>query len=81
MDLKELNNRYEEIIQSNRPEEIKTNQLSMLMIYMTKLHLPYETRKMAKDSTSESLAIHVFLVKYLINRLPLFSCKRNIKCF
>ncbi|MDQ0209056.1 hypothetical protein [Alkalicoccobacillus murimartini] len=34
MDLKELNNRYEEIIHSNRPEEIKTNQLSMLMTYM-----------------------------------------------
>ncbi|MFK3939788.1 hypothetical protein ACI2JA_19960 [Alkalihalobacillus sp. NPDC078783] len=34
MDLKELNNRYEEIIQSNRPEEIKINQLSMLMMYM-----------------------------------------------
>ena len=34
MDLKELNNKYEEIIHSDRPEEIKTNQLSMLMTYM-----------------------------------------------
>ncbi|MBM0067934.1 hypothetical protein [Alkalicoccobacillus gibsonii] len=34
MDIKELNQRYEEIIHSNRPENIKTNQLSMLMTYM-----------------------------------------------
>ena len=34
MDLKEINNRYEEIIHSDRPEDIKTNQLSMLMTYM-----------------------------------------------
>lgn len=34
MDLKEINNRYEEIIHSDSPVEIKTNQLSMLMTYM-----------------------------------------------
>jgi len=34
MDLKKINSRYEEIIHSDRPEEIKTNQLSMLMTYM-----------------------------------------------
>lgn len=34
MNLKELNNRYEKIIHSNLPDEIKTNQLTMLMTYM-----------------------------------------------
>ncbi|TSB48559.1 hypothetical protein [Alkalicoccobacillus porphyridii] len=34
MNVEEMNLRYEEIIHSNRPEEIKQNQLEILLVYM-----------------------------------------------
>ena len=59
MKLKELNQRYEEIIHSNRPDNIKTNQLSMLMNYIEgEFQIPMRKNHEWEGNTRKGIALY-----------------------